>query len=183
VGASLPPGSTLTITIAGTIAPDATGDLVNTATVGAGSGATDTDPTNNSATDTDTPGTPRVDLAVTKDDVIWYGDFTRGFLGRLDPKTGRIEEYALPSGPGSLPYAVTSDDRGRIWLAETGPQPNRLVAFDPAQRKFTENIVIAANQANTIRHMTFDKATRQIWFGGDANMIGRVAVAPQPLVP
>ena len=37
VGASLPPGSTLTITIAGTIAPDATGDLVNTATVAAGS--------------------------------------------------------------------------------------------------------------------------------------------------
>jgi virginiamycin B lyase len=122
-------------------------------------------------------------IAVTKDDVIWYGDFTRGFLGRLDPKTGRIEEYALPSGPGSLPYAMTSDDRGRIWLAETGPQPNRLVAFDPAQRKFTENIVIASDKANTIRHMTFDKASRQIWFGGDADMIGRVAVAPQPLVP
>ena len=122
-------------------------------------------------------------IAVTPDDVVWYGDYTRGFLGRLDPRTGRVEEWALPGGPGSLPYAVTSDDRGRIWLAETGPQPNRLVAFDPAQRKFTETIVIAADKANTIRHMTFDKASRQIWFGGDANMIGRVAVAPQPLVP
>ena len=68
VGASLPPGSTLTITIAGTIAPDATGDLVNTATVAAGGGATDTNPANNSATDTDTPGTPQVDLAVAKND-------------------------------------------------------------------------------------------------------------------
>ena len=58
----------LTITIAGTIAPDATGDLVNTATVAAGSGATDTDPANNSATDTDTQATPEVDLAVVKDD-------------------------------------------------------------------------------------------------------------------
>jgi virginiamycin B lyase len=122
-------------------------------------------------------------IAVTRDDVVWYGDYTRGFLGRLDPKTGRVEEYALPGGPGSLPYAVTSDDRGRIWLAETGPQPNRLVAFDPAQRKFTETIAIAADKANTIRHMTFDPKSRQIWFGGDANMIGRVAVAPQPLVP
>ena len=68
VGASLPPGSTLTITIAGTIAPDATGDLVNTASVAAGVGATDTDPANNSATDTDTQAAPQVDLAVVKDD-------------------------------------------------------------------------------------------------------------------
>ena len=68
VGASLPPGSMLTITIAGTIAPDATGDLVNVATVAPGSGATDTDPANNSATDTDTQATPEVDLAVVKDD-------------------------------------------------------------------------------------------------------------------
>ena len=122
-------------------------------------------------------------IAVTPDDVVWYGDYTRGFLGRLDPKTGKVEEWALPSGPASLPYAVTSDDRGRIWLAETGVQPNRLVAFDPAQKKFTETITIAADKANTIRHMTFDKASRKIWFGGDANMIGSVTVAPQPLVP
>jgi virginiamycin B lyase len=122
-------------------------------------------------------------IAITADDAVWYGDYTRGYLGHLDPKTGKVEEYALPSGPGSLPYAMTSDDRGRIWLAETGPQPNRLVAFDPAQKRFTETITIAADKANTIRHMTFDKASRQIWFGGDANMIGRVAVAPAPLVP
>ena len=122
-------------------------------------------------------------LAITRDDVVWYGDYTRGFLGRLDPRTGKIEEWALPGGPGSLPYAVTSDDRGRIWLAETGPQPNRLVAFDPAQKKFVETIVIPADRANTIRHMTFDRTTRQIWFGGDANQIGRVNVASMDLVP
>ena len=51
------------------------------------------------------------------------------------------------------------------------------------RRSFTETVTIAADKANTIRHMTFDKSTRQIWFGGDANMIGRVQVAPEPLVP
>ena len=122
-------------------------------------------------------------IAITKDDVVWYGDYTRGYLGRLDPKTGAMEEYLLPSGIGSLPYAMTTDDRGRIWLAETGSQPNRLVAFDPAKKAFTENVPIAADGNNTIRHMTFDKATRQIWFGGDANMIGRVKVSAEPLVP
>jgi virginiamycin B lyase len=122
-------------------------------------------------------------IAITADDAIWYGDYTRGYLGRLDPKTRKVTEYQLPSGAGSLPYAMTSDDRGRIWIAETGPQPNRLVAFDPAKKSFTETITIAADKANTIRHMTFDKATRQIWFGGDADMIGRVKVSAEPLVP
>jgi virginiamycin B lyase len=122
-------------------------------------------------------------IAITPDDAIWYGDYTRGYLGRLEPRTGAVKEYALPSGLGSLPYAMTVDDRGRIWLAETGIQPNRLVAFDPARQAFTESIPIAADRANTIRHMVFDKATRQIWFGGDANMVGRVKVAPEPVVP
>jgi virginiamycin B lyase len=122
-------------------------------------------------------------IAITGDDVVWYGDYTRGFLGRLDPRSGKVDEWALPSGGMSLPYAMTSDDRGRVWLAETGPQPNRLVAFDPSQKKFTETVTIPSNSANTIRHMTFDKATRQIWFGGDANMIGRVQVAPPTIVP
>jgi virginiamycin B lyase len=122
-------------------------------------------------------------IAITPDDVIWYGDYTRGFLGRLDPKTGQTEEFALPSGGMSLPYAMTVDDRGRIWLAETGVQPNRLVAFDPAKKAFTETVVIPANEANTIRHMVFDKNSRQIWFGGDANMIGRVQVSAPALVP
>jgi virginiamycin B lyase len=122
-------------------------------------------------------------IALTPDDAIWYGDYTRGFLGRVDPKTGAIEEYALPSGAASLPYAMTIDDRGRIWLAETGVQPNRLVAFDPAKKAFTEIVPIAAEGNNAIRHMVFDKNTRQIWFGGDANMIGRVQVSAPPLVP
>jgi virginiamycin B lyase len=122
-------------------------------------------------------------IAITSDDAIWYGDYTRGYLGRLDPRSGKVDEWALPSGGMSLPYAMTADDRGRVWLAETGPQPNRLVAFDPSQRKFTETITIPSTSANTIRHMTFDRATRQIWFGGDANMIGRVQVAPPAIVP
>jgi virginiamycin B lyase len=122
-------------------------------------------------------------IALTSDDAIWYGDYTRGFLGKLDPNTGAIEEYALPSGPASLPYAMTVDDRGRIWLAETGIQPNALVAFDPAKKAFTERIPIIAEGPNAIRHMVFDKSTRQIWFGGDANMIGRLKVSAPALVP
>lgn len=126
-------------------------------------------------------------IAITSDDVIWYGDYSRGFLGRLDPKTGNVEEWQLPSGPTSLPYAMTVDDKDRLWLAETGVQPNRLVAFDPKSKAWVATIVVASNGStrNTIRHMTYDRATRQIWFGTDAGTIGALKVPNEirPLTP
>ena len=69
-GAALNAGSSLTLTVIATVDPSATGDLVNTASVVLGGGATFTDPdtANNSALDTDTQGTQTIDLAVTKDD-------------------------------------------------------------------------------------------------------------------
>ena len=117
-------------------------------------------------------------IALTSDDAVWFGDYSRGFLGRLDPKTGAVEEWPLPSGAASLPYAMTSDDRDRVWLAETGVQPNRLVAFDAKTRAWVASIPIPSNgaSANTVRHMTFNRATREIWFGTDAGTIGAVKV-------
>ena len=117
-------------------------------------------------------------IALTSDDAIWYGDYSRGYLGRLDPKTGAVDEWAMPSGATSMPYAMTSDDRDRLWLAETGVQPNRLVAFDSKTKSWVASITVPSNgaTANTIRHMTFDRGTRQIWFGTDAGTIGAVKV-------
>jgi virginiamycin B lyase len=117
-------------------------------------------------------------IAVTSDDMVWYGDYGRGYLGKLDPKTGAVEEWPMPSGAGSLPYAMTVDDKDRLWLVEVGVQPNKLVGFDPATKQWVANIPILSNGAatNTIRHMTFDRITKQIWFGTDAGTIGAVKV-------
>lgn len=117
-------------------------------------------------------------IAVTSDDAVWYGDYSRGYLGRLEPKTGHVEEWPMPSGGSSLPYAMTSDDRDRLWLVETGVQPNRMVAFDAKTRTWVASFPVPSNGAerNTIRHMTFDRLGRQIWFGTDAGTIGAVKV-------
>jgi virginiamycin B lyase len=122
-------------------------------------------------------------IAITNDTTIWYGDYRRGFLGRVNTKTGAIKEWPLPAGRAALAYGMATDDRGFVWVAETGVQPNKVHAFDPKRETFVESISIAAEGRNTIRHMQWDKATRQIWFGGDANMIGRIKVAPVPVVP
>ena len=121
-------------------------------------------------------------IAITSDDAIWYGDYVRGYLGRLDPSTGKTEEYLLPSGAGALPYGMTVDDRDRVWIAETGVFPNRLVSFDTKKRVFEDQIAIGGKEPNTIRHMMFDRATRMIWFGEDRGTVTRVRV-PAVIVP
>lgn len=120
-------------------------------------------------------------IALTSDGAVWYGDYSRGYLGRLDPRTGKVEEWLLPSGGASLPYAMTVDDKDRLWLVETGVQPNRMVAFDAKSKQWVANIPIPSNGSmrNTVRHMTFNPSTRQIWFGTDAGTIGAVRVPAQ----
>jgi virginiamycin B lyase len=114
-------------------------------------------------------------IAIIGDGGIWYGDYARGFLARFDPKSGSVREWQTPGGASSLPYAMTDDDRGRIWLVETGPQPNRMIGFDPKSSRFF-SITPVPSGAGTVRNMIFDRRTRQIWFGTDANTIGRARV-------
>ncbi len=115
-------------------------------------------------------------IAVTSDGMLWYGDYTQGTLGRFDPTTNTAKEWLLPSAGMSMPYAMTSDDKDRVWLVETGVQPNRLVGFDPKTQSWFSITPVSKSGAGTIRHMIFHKPTRTIWFGTDANTIGRASV-------
>ncbi len=45
------------------------------------------------------PGARPRRIAIGPDDIVWYTDFARGFLGRLDPTTGKVTECPSPSGP------------------------------------------------------------------------------------
>ena len=123
-------------------------------------------------------------IAITSTDQIYWGDYSRGFVGHLDPKTGRTEEWAMPAGGVALPYGMTTDDRDVIWVAQNSRAnlSATLVAFDPSTKSFSAEIPVGKPGPNTIRHMTFDPATRQIWFGTDQGTIGRVQVPPRALV-
>jgi virginiamycin B lyase len=121
------------------------------------------------------PGARGRRIALAKDGGVWYVDYGRGFLARFDPQSSKVEEWQTPSGASSLPYAMAIDDRGRFWFVETGPQPNRLVGFDPAKRDFFSSTEIASG-GSTVRHMIFDPRTRSLWFGTDKNTIGRARV-------
>src|SRR5205823_752269 len=74
-------------------------------------------------------------IAVARDDTVWYGDYARGFLAHLDPKTGKVEEFASPGGDKSRPYAIDITSDGAIWYVETGDDAqNVLVRLNPATK-------------------------------------------------
>jgi len=114
-------------------------------------------------------------IGITSDGNIWYVDYAEGYLGRHTPKTGEIREWRAPSGDKSGPYGMAVDDRDRLWFVETWVSPNQLVGFDPATEKFFAATPIPSG-GGSVRHMYFDPASRQIWFGTDTNNLGRFEV-------
>jgi virginiamycin B lyase len=108
-------------------------------------------------------------LEWTSDGMAWYVDEPRGFLGRIDTATGEVKEWQTPGGPGSRPYALTKDDQGRLWFSETGPV-KQLVGFDPRSEQFFSVNSVSSN----IRNMFFHAQTGTMWFGTDANNVGRI---------
>jgi virginiamycin B lyase len=121
-------------------------------------------------------------LAVTSDGAVWYGDYADGMLGRLDPATGRVDEWPMPGGPRSRPYAMVNDNRDRVWLVETGAQPNVFVGFDTRARRFLQTAAVPSG-GGTVRHMVYDPSTQAIWFGTDVGTIGRARLPAGGALP
>jgi virginiamycin B lyase len=117
-------------------------------------------------------------IGMTSDDIVWYVDYARGFLGRLQPETGEITEWPMPSGSGSRPYGMAVDSDDRIWFVETGVQPNKFVGFDPETEEFFSSTDVESG-GGTIRHMYFHEPTNTIWFGADTNTIGKAVLPPK----
>lgn len=114
-------------------------------------------------------------IDATPDGRIYYTDYRRGYLGRLDPTTGKLDEWALPGGSDSDPYAMAVDGQGRVWVVETGPSPNRMIGFNPS-RKAIISITPIPSGAGSVRHMHYYAPTETIWFGTDEDTIGRAIV-------
>jgi virginiamycin B lyase len=110
-------------------------------------------------------------IAIGKDDTVWYGDYARGFLGHLDPKTGKVEEFASPGGPESKPYAIDVTADGAVWYVETGDDTkNMLVRFNPETKKFLTWPVPGGG--GTVRNMDIDKQGN-LWLAESG--VGKIA--------
>jgi len=77
------------------------------------------------------------DAIVDSQGMVWYSDFGSQYLGRLDPKTGKAVEYAVPVMDPKEPRGgldVGEDPEGKIWLATM--YQGVLERFDPKSEKF-----------------------------------------------
>ena len=62
---------------------------------------------------------------------VWYNDFKTDWLGKLDPRTGKITEFKLPSKPGRHPGSADmfiSEDNS-VWVNQR-MEDGRTVRFD-----------------------------------------------------
>ena len=114
-------------------------------------------------------------LGQTSDGAIWYGDYARGYVGQYNPGDGSFEEWKMPSGTESRPYALTVDSQDRVWLVETGVSPNKFVGFDTGSKEFVSSNPIESG-GGTVRHMVFNEPTNSIWFGTDTNYLGQAKI-------
>ena len=112
-------------------------------------------------------------LAFTPDGFLWYGDSARGYLGRFDPKTGKVKEWLSPSGPYSEPYALTTVGN-IVWYAETAMKQNTVVRFDPATEKFQTWVIPSGG--GVVRNMMPDKDGNLLLACHGANTIAEVQV-------
>jgi len=114
-------------------------------------------------------------IALTSNGHIWYVDYSQGYLGRYNPDSEAFKEWRLPDGSNSRPYGMASDDRDRLWMVETGVDPNKFIGFDPETEEFFSSTPIESG-GGTVRHMYYHRPTQTIWFGTDTNYLGRAVV-------
>jgi len=90
-------------------------------------------------------------LTITPDDVVYYADYSRGYLGMYNPKTKASKEWPSPSGPKSQPYGIVYTN-GAVWYNESAIRPNTIVRFDPKTEKFQSWIIPAGG--GVVRNMS-----------------------------
>jgi len=80
---------------------------------------------------------------------IWFTSHKTRYIGKLDPKTGIITEYAVPLTPGALPgtHRVAVDKNDIVWLSENWS--HHLTRLDPRTGQFTQMPIETRTPINT----------------------------------
>ncbi len=84
------------------------------------------------------------DPAVAPDGSLWYTGMRSNTIGRVDPNTGQIREFALKN-PDSGPHGLVADKEGNIWftannkgyIGKLDPRTGEVIEYpipDPAAR-------------------------------------------------
>ena len=109
------------------------------------------------------------DVAPAPDGTVWYTAQRTGHLGRLDPRTGKVEE--IPLGRGSSPHGVIVGPDGAAWVTDGGQ--NAIVRVDPATRAVKVFPLPAGTPYTNMNTAAFD-GNGVLWWTGQAGYYGSV---------
>ena len=90
-------------------------------------------------------------MAIDAEDHIYFTDFERGHLGRLDSKTGEVKMWDSPGGGKSNPYGIAITPDGMVWYSESGVKPNTIIRFDPKTQTMARTGIPSGG--GTVRNM------------------------------
>lgn len=116
------------------------------------------------------------DVAPAPDGTVWYTDQRSGVLGRLDPKSGQIEE--IPLGPGASPHGVIVGPDGAAWVTEGGQ--NAIARVDPATKAMKLFPLPKEFPDANLNTATFDNKG-VLWFTGQNGVYGRLVPATEKI--
>ena len=107
------------------------------------------------------------DAAEAPDGSIWWTGMWASLAGRLDPETGKMEEFLLP--PSSRPHSIIPDEDGNIWY--TGNSNATIGKLDPKTGIITE----FETQARDPHSAVFHPNGRLYFTAQQAGMLGRLS--------
>jgi streptogramin lyase len=117
------------------------------------------------------------DVLRDKNGIVWFSEFGGQAIGALDPATGKVSEYQLPSFKPNFPTGTLDlepDGKGHYWLAMMFQ--GGLARFDPATKTFqTFPLPAALNSDAAQQSMVMprgDAVDGKVW----TNMVNRQSV-------
>jgi virginiamycin B lyase len=111
-------------------------------------------------------------LAIDASDNVYFTDYERGQLGRLDPHSGAVKMWPSPGGAGSNPYGITITPDGMVWYSESGVKPNTIVRFNPKAEQFARAAIPSGG--GTVRNMAATSDGRVYIACSGVNKVGVV---------
>lgn len=105
----------------------------------------------------------------TPDGTIWWAGMYGSIIGRLDPKTGEMQEYELD--PSAKPHSIINDPAGNIWY--TGNGNSTLGMLDPKTGEIT--VYPMPEPAARDPHTPIFTKRAELWFTlQNSHMLGRL---------
>jgi virginiamycin B lyase len=102
---------------------------------------------------------------------VWFTEYGANKIGVVNVKTGKMEEFSIPSKIVTSPHNITRDRNGIVWFTEQ--TAGKIGRFDPSTKTFKEFTIPPPKNKPT--------GSGDLVQTEDANM--RRPVAPHTLIP